>query len=142
MLLKRITRWFRRRTIDLLDIVLGAIPRREPQNLQRLDNSPLNELLRVALHNTLKVKRTQPPTYNWKRLSNGTYVVRTQAGLRQAIKNFVGTDGDRRCQRGWPTAYPAVCRIAHCHGGVQIKALTVGEYRKQTQALLDELAGD
>lgn len=92
---------------------------------------------------------TQPKKHNFppakpnqRLLRNGTYLVRTQAGMRQAIKHFVGPGGDRRCQMGWPGSYPSVCRISHTCGGVRILALHVNEYRKQTQALLDDLKGE
>jgi hypothetical protein len=97
---------------------------------------------------------TETKRINWRRLSNGTYLVRTQAGFRQAIKHKHAQAGEdfpgwsKVKVLDWPDMYPSVCRISVAstfYDGqthVTVTAAPLDAYRRETQRLLDELEGE
>lgn len=58
---------------------------------------------------------TQP---NMRRLANGAYLVRTQAGFRKALRECFSTQELPRARDvvGYPTAYPTVVSLEYVYG--------------------------
>lgn len=87
------------------------------------------------------------PVCNHRRLTNGCWLLRTQAGFMQACRAQhpdLTRKQIRKAVTDWPKVYPSVVRIGRYTGGmiIDVKALSVHEYRAQTQQLLDDLAGE
>jgi len=49
---------------------------------------------------------------NWKHISGGFYVVRTEAGLRHACKHFAGALAHEHEIKGFPNKYPALIALS------------------------------
>lgn len=86
---------------------------------------------------------------NWRKLTNGHgYVVRTQAGFNQAIKDW--TVGDREYLTisdyfRFPKAYPSVVYFYDFYEGYHGYNCTctpLNEYVQNLKAQLEELEGD
>lgn len=56
-----------------------------------------------------------PP--NWTHIKSSFYLVRTQAGFRQALKHFQGENGDDAECRNYPKTYPAVVSFSWGYNG-------------------------
>lgn len=56
---------------------------------------------------------TLPP--NWKHVKGSFYIVRTQAGFRNALKHFL--EGDKLRCVGHPIAYPAMVCFSNGYNG-------------------------
>lgn len=54
---------------------------------------------------------------NWKFVGSGLYVVRTQAGYRQAVKHFWGCHAKGKFLKGYPASYPALVSLVERHCG-------------------------
>lgn len=52
---------------------------------------------------------------NWAKVKQGVYVVRTQAGFKQAIKDFTDIEGIK--PYSWPTKYPALITLSIGYNG-------------------------
>lgn len=96
----------------------------------------------VALH------KEQPftPRPSWRRMENGCYLIRTQAGFMQALRHCC-PDRTRKELRdainSWPKVYPSVVRIRIVgYSHIDVTVASLGDYRAKTQALLDDLAGE
>lgn len=80
---------------------------------------------------------------NWRRLANGDYLVRTQAGFNQAIRDFFTADQVWALERleGYPQAYPSVVRFVFLHGRnvPQATCTALALYQQQLMDLLADL---
>ena len=80
---------------------------------------------------------------NWRYAGNGYFLVRTQAGFKQALKHFVGQNDFSLTQlEGFPRAYPSVVRFSWAYRGcdyVQAHCVPLDRFKQQMQALLDDL---
>lgn len=54
-----------------------------------------------------------PP--NWQHLSGSFYMVRTQAGFRNALRHYL--EGEGLDCRGYPRTYPAMVCFSHGYNG-------------------------
>lgn len=67
---------------------------------------------------------------NWTYVGNGFYLVRTQAGFKQAAKHFYGrneeTNKALKEMKDYPTKYPSVCTFSMSYVGyTYISALCI-----------------
>lgn len=84
---------------------------------------------------------------NFRRLRSGYYLVRTQAGFKQAIKHWLevteyGYSITWREFEGYPTAYPSVVRFEYDHMRTNRKlahCVPLNEYADDLRAQLAEL---
>jgi len=79
-----------------------------------------------------KLKSTVMDLPNFTYIGEGFYVVRTQAGFKQAVKHFRGPNSSTDVE-GHPTSYPAVVALSIGYRGynyVQSSCLHVNEFRK------------
>lgn len=85
---------------------------------------------------------------NWRKLSTGEYLVRTQAGFKHATKDYMTAQwmNDHCAQQleGYPKKYPSICRFGDSIETVQfwVTCTPINEYRQRLQARIDELEGD
>jgi len=54
---------------------------------------------------------------NYEKLKSWLYIVRTQAGFRQAVKEYSGPDFDMGYLRGFPQSYPALVMFSDGYEG-------------------------
>lgn len=87
-----------------------------------------------------------PGRPNWRKLQNGCYLVRTQAGFMQVLRDSHPDLSRREIRNGvtkWPTKYPSIVRVGKWSCScILINCAPIDEYRTKTQALLDDLAGE
>lgn len=64
---------------------------------------------------------------NMRRLSNGAYLVRSQAGFRKALKDFFEEHQLPRMREidGYPKSYPSVVTLSFVYGWNEAKARCV-----------------
>jgi hypothetical protein len=73
---------------------------------------------------------------NFTKIGHGFYVVRTQAGFKQAIKHYVGADEYSEWKddiEGHPDSYPSVVHLSIGYRGdnyVRASCMHVNEFRK------------
>lgn len=85
---------------------------------------------------------------NWRRLSTGEYLVRTQAGFKQALRHYMTAQwmNEHHAEQleGYPKKYPSICRFGDSLETVQfwVTCTPINEYRLQLQARLAELEDD
>lgn len=80
---------------------------------------------------------------NWRRLANGDYLVRTQAGFNRAIRDFFTADQQWALGRleGYPQVYPSVVHFEFLHGRnlPQATCTALALYQRQLMDLLADL---
>lgn len=67
------------------------------------------------------------PSPNYERMAHGVYVVRTQAGFRNAVKEFAGREDTKRMfqeMRGYPKSYPSMVCLAFEYRGYHFVSVT------------------
>ena len=83
---------------------------------------------------------------NVRQLSNGCYLVRTQAGFKRAIKAYFNEYQLSRPRDivGYPKVYPSVVRLRFLHGWNEAQAhcTPLDEYRTSLDDLLTDLSGE
>lgn len=84
---------------------------------------------------------------NVRQLSNGCYLVRTQAGFKKAIKayfeQYTGYFKPHQIV-GFPKEYPSVVHLNFLYGWNEAQAdcTPLHEYRKHLAGLLEDLSGE
>lgn len=87
------------------------------------------------------------PRPNWFRLSDGRYLVRTQAGFDRATAHFCELwnidSEDRSSLAGFPKSYPSVCTYHYDSHRVyfRVSCYHVNKHRQFLEMLLKELEG-
>lgn len=86
------------------------------------------------------------PRPNWRRLNNGLYLVRTQAGFRHALHDYFN-EYQLNAMRpivGYPKVYPSVVRLTYLHGWNEPQAhcTPINEYKAELAALVADLADE
>jgi hypothetical protein len=82
---------------------------------------------------TTSTPANQTKTPNFYPIGNGFYVVRTQAGFKQAVRDFWGPDDGRPEVVGYPLSYPSVVALSAGYKGytyVQASCMHINEFRK------------
>ena len=83
---------------------------------------------------------------NMRKLANGTYVVRTQAGFRRAIKDYFDEYELRSVSEidGYPTAYPSVVRFNFLHGWNKPQAFCtpLNKYLQHLKGIVSDLENE
>lgn len=83
---------------------------------------------------------------NWRRLANGHYLVRTQAGFRQAMRDYFNEYQLHKVSNivGYPKAYPSVVRFNFLYGWNEPQAhcTPLELYKAELSALLADLADE
>lgn len=87
---------------------------------------------------------------NWRALDSGRYMVRTQAGLKQALKHWLVLhdyqyDIRRQDFRGYPKQYPAVVWFSwdyHRSNSKDVFWLSLNDYADRLRADLADLEPD
>lgn len=83
---------------------------------------------------------------NVRRLSNGCYLCRTQAGFRKAIKAYFDDhELQKPCEiMGYPSKYPSVVRFSFVYGWNEPRAdcTPLNEYKAHIKKVLSELLDD
>lgn len=105
----------------------------------------LDDELAKTLYLGVQNNPVPAPVLNHRRLANGCWLLRTQAGFMQACRAEnpkLSRKEIRNAVNAWPREYPAVVRISKYHGYIDVTALHVDQYRAKTKALLDDLAGE
>jgi hypothetical protein len=86
------------------------------------------------------------PRPNWRRLANGHYLVRTQAGFNHALRDYFNEYQLRKVSDidGYPMVYPSVVRFNFLHGWnrPQAACTPLREYLAQLSDLMSDLALD
>ncbi len=67
---------------------------------------------------------------NFKYISRGCYVVRTQAGLEQAIKHWLGGEKPDGELLSFPRSYPSVVCLSTMPHGVYVNAVHINTMRE------------
>lgn len=86
------------------------------------------------------------PRSNWRRLSNGHYLVRTQAGFNHALRDYF--EGyllrDLRDVVGYPKVYPSVVHLVYHDGRHEAQAhcTPINQYKAELAALVADLADE
>lgn len=75
---------------------------------------------------------------NYRMLSPGIYLVRTQAGFMQAVNEVWSSNPDDCDVYGFPTEYPSVVTITVAYAGYHY----VRCYSMHVNKMLDELQGE
>lgn len=80
----------------------------------------------------------QPQKSNWRKLANGHYLVRSQAGFNHALKDF---DPEQYMERGraftFPSKYPSVVSMRMYYIGSDHISTTCTPLNEYVQALKD-----
>lgn len=85
---------------------------------------------------------------NWRKLSTGEYLVRTQAGFKHALRHYMAAQwmNDHYAEQleGYPKKYPSICRFSDSVDTAQfwVTCIPINEHRQQLHARIDELEGD
>lgn len=78
---------------------------------------------------------------NFRKLYDGLYLVRTQAGFKQACNDYTGHDDDHEVE-GYPTSYPSIVRFVDAYKGclyTYIQCSHVNKYKKHLLSLYDNI---
>lgn len=73
---------------------------------------------------------------NYERIARGVYVVRTQAGFRNAVKEFANPEDTKRMfqeMEGYPKSYPSLICLAFEYRGyhyVRVTAVPLNEVKE------------
>lgn len=79
---------------------------------------------------------------NWTALPNGAYLVRTQAGVKHALRDFrsrCGLDDDERLHGKLPRRYPCVLTLNDHEYGISVQCCHLNRYHSEIQQLLRRL---
>lgn len=85
---------------------------------------------------------------NWRRLETGGYLVRTQAGWRQARKDWYEQNGyadwNPENATGYPVVYPSVVTLVYQYGPdcVHATCTPINDHKAYLAARLADLADD
>ncbi|QLG96609.1 hypothetical protein HZF02_32275 (plasmid) [Pseudomonas yamanorum] len=86
------------------------------------------------------------PRPNWRRLANGHYLVRTQAGFNQALRDYFNEYQLHHLSdiAGYPKVYPSVVRLVFLHGWNEPQAhcTPINQYKAELAALAADLAAE
>ena len=88
----------------------------------------------------------QTQRQNYRRLANGNYLVRTQAGFKKAMRDYFNEYQLHKVSdiEGYPTAYPSVVRFNFLHGwnAPQAYCTPLDKYLAGLRELLADLADE
>lgn len=83
---------------------------------------------------------------NMRRLANGNYLVRTQAGFNRAMRDYFNEYQLHKVSdiEGYPTVYPSVVRFNFLHGwnAPEAYCMPLKKYLASLQELMADLADE
>lgn len=109
-----------------------------PVNPETLE--PMLEAIYKKMEFELEIQSESPEEaiQNMKRIKDGVYVVRTQAGFKRAVKTYLGYCPEHDYIRNYPTQYPALVVLNEGYQGYHYLEVSVLHFNELHEILKDD----